>query len=533
MFGVASFLFGGSPESDMKSVLDLVPARVAVIDGGGCIQVVNAAWRTVAWGRGDYVSRSFERGLNYLDLCASTQGRNAPTAWTIAHGLRTVLKGSAPSFQALLTWSLEEERRDFICMIVPLGHENRGSPSGAVVMHVDVPAEEYARAASDAGGEREAGGTAVFSVPSVDTIRSAGKVIDWLPAMVGYVDTDLVCRAANRCYQEWFGIPAAEIIGMRLPDMAGQPLFQRIERHVQQALAGEAVCFEDRFEIRPGQQRWFRATYIPDRGHDGQVRGFSSIAYDITAIKEMESRQEKAHHAAEQCRRAHSAFLEHIDHELKSPLASIGRFAEALATEVFGPLDDRYREYARDIRDTACDLVGLVNDLDDLARIQAGQFQLDEERVDLRILLTNGLGRAEQMARKVGIRLRLAIPAQTPSLFADRRLVHQMALNTVTTVITLAAEGDTVHLAVRQDSNGLTLTVTDTAVRLESEVLEHLLEPFGYHDRPCPPASLSTGVALLLAHHYMDLHGGTLQLTGDLQSGIKIIASFPRVRVVT
>ncbi|KAF0113067.1 MAG: Signal transduction histidine kinase [Rhodospirillaceae bacterium] len=536
LFAVASFLFGGASDSEIKRVLDFIPARIAVVDGTGDLRLVNTAWRATTWRDG---GPSFDRGMNYLDLCTAQHGVNAVPACTIARGLRSVLTGETPSFRASVTWSVGQENKVFLCVITPWEREGEGTPTGAVILHVDMPdernmsEEEISRDRGAATGPTRQNADEKSQTKSDITENLPLQILpgttDWIPAMVGYVDADLVCRAANGRYAEWFGVPVEKIVGMPLSEITGTALFRRLEDPVHQVLAGKEVCFEDVFEPATGQPRWFRATYIPDCNREGQARGFSSLAYDITLLKEMETRLEAARQTVEQCRRVHNTFLEHVGHELKSSLTSIIGFAEPLATELFGPIDTRYREYSCDIRDTASALVDLVNDLADLARIQAGQFQLDEERIDLHTLLTNGLGRAEQTARDAGIRLHKAIPDHISPLFADERLVRQVVLNMLNTIIALTADGGHVYLLARREKDGLALRVADPEVHLDEDFLARLLEPFGRCDFP---PRLFAGLALPLAHHYMDLHGGTLRVTSDPKAGLAIVATFPPARVV-
>ncbi|MEO5373318.1 MAG: PAS domain-containing protein [Alphaproteobacteria bacterium] len=538
LFGAAAFLFG---TSDNELILDAMPARVAVVDAAGRIRAVNAAWRAIAAG-GDFFAQSCDRGIDYLDLCDSTLGTNARAAWVIASGLRSVLDGTSPAFQTSYVWQFGTERRGFKCLISPVGADGVGL-RGAVVMHVDMdmPMDMPERVDPMESTERQG----IAMIPDLpvahrlerlapeESARGLGMVADTVPALVAYVDKDLIYRSVNRCYQDWFGVPATDIIGMGMPDVVGQVLFRRMEPHIATALAGNRVTFEEVFRDGSGGERWFHATCIPDIDDDGQVCGFSTVAHDITALKEMAYRLDEGRTAAEQVTRTQADVLTNVGQELRAPLTSIIGFAETLAAELFGPIPDRYRSYARDIRDTACGLTDLVNDLIDLSRLHSGQFRLDELRVDVHALLTSGHGRIEQVAKAAGVRLRLAIPGRLPTLFADERVVRQVVTNLLMTMVRHAAEGGTVTLSTRRELEGtLAIVVSADALVIPQADLDRLMEPFARLDVPRRPADTGGGLALPLVRRFMEAHGGTFTLQARPKQGVVATATFPRARVV-
>ncbi|MFN3077640.1 MAG: PAS domain-containing protein [Alphaproteobacteria bacterium] len=521
-FGAASFLFGSS---ESEQVLDALPARAALVDAAGRLGVVNAAWRSVATGS-DFFPQGVRRGLSYLDLCDATTGVNAGTAWTIANGLRSVLGGAVPSFELQYSWHFANVRRDFKCLISSLSQEGVAAPRGAVILHVElaVPADEAMGEPHGASGGSGAS----------DGMRDIGMVADRVPALVFYVDADLTFRAANRQMEKWFGVASADIVGMGMVEVTGPVLFRRIQSHVYTALSGRRVGFEDMFEEPPGTRRWFQATFIPDTTPEGRVRGFSALAYDITRYKALEHDLDEAKVASERCTRLQSDLLGHVAVEMKSPLTSILGFSETLANALFGPLADPYQEYAKDIRDTASSLVEMAGDLVDLAKIQSGQLQLDEERIDLKALLTTSTGRAQQMAKGAGVRLVVKVGRSVPGLFADERMLRQVILNLVAAVVRLSPDGATITLTTRnEEDGGLGILVTNPEAAVAQKDLDHLLKPFARLEVPRASAAVMGGLTLPLTSHFMQLHGGSLELRSGPKSGVTVAAVFPRPRLVS
>jgi diguanylate cyclase (GGDEF)-like protein/PAS domain S-box-containing protein len=115
------------------------------------------------------------------------------------------------------------------------------------------------------------------------------SIIDAMPSMVGYWDTDLRCRYANDAYQEWFGKRPEEIIGITFKDLAGEQLFAMNEPHIRGVLAGEPQHFQRTLIKKNGSVGHILAHYIPDIDADGDVRGFSILASEVTELKETEA----------------------------------------------------------------------------------------------------------------------------------------------------------------------------------------------------------------------------------------------------
>ncbi|MBF0562752.1 MAG: PAS domain-containing sensor histidine kinase [Alphaproteobacteria bacterium] len=513
------------------------------MDANGRVSAVNAVWRVVAAGD-DFFAQTFQRGISYLGLCDSTRGLNARAAGTIANGLRSVLDGSHSSFETQYVWYFGQECRGFKCLISSLGADSSAASRGAMVMHVEIatPIVDRPDLVGDGDGDGDEDGDGAGLAASVerlgppDVLRDIGMVADIVPALVFHVDADLILRAANRHFESWFGVAAADVIGMNVADVTGQMLFRRIQSHVYTALSGRRVSFEDVFEDQPGSRRWFSATFIPDVTKEGRVRGFSGLAFDITRHKDLEKSLDDAKLASDHAMRVQTELLGHVGGELRAPLTAIVGFSETLASELFGPLGEQYREYAKDIRDTACGLSDMVGDLVDLAKVQSGQLQLDEERVNLGVLLKSAIGWAQQESRESGVKMVAKLPRHVPGLFADERLLRRIVVNLIASAVRLASDGATVTLSTRSETDGsLALLVTNEEAVIRQADLDRMAEPFARLEAPRSVSTMAGGLTLPLTRHFIELHGGALSLLEGGQhggKGVTLAVRFPRARVV-
>ena len=132
---------------------------------------------------------------------------------------------------------------------------------------------------------------------------------DNVPALFSHVDADGRYRFVNKRYEEWFGIPRTEVIGKHYRQVLGEAAYERISGHVQQALLGEHVRFEDALPYRSGGTRWVSADYVPDTDGEGEVKGFFALVTDITGQKRTE---EALRESEERFRRLTEASFEAI-----------------------------------------------------------------------------------------------------------------------------------------------------------------------------------------------------------------------------
>ena len=113
-------------------------------------------------------------------------------------------------------------------------------------------------------------------------------IVDHLPALISYVDSDQRYRFVNSAYEKWFGNSQREVEGRHVKEVLGEPAYQAIEKYVTRALAGELVTYESAVPYRDGGERYIDATYVPDFTQDGKVGGFFVLVHDITERKRTE-----------------------------------------------------------------------------------------------------------------------------------------------------------------------------------------------------------------------------------------------------
>jgi signal transduction histidine kinase len=220
---------------------------------------------------------------------------------------------------------------------------------------------------------------------------------------------------------------------------------------------------------------------------------------------------------------AKSQFLATMSHELRTPLNAILGFSEAMSRGHMGSAGvERYREYAEDIYRSAQHLLTIVDDILDLARVDAGQYKVSPGRLDVRTQVQQALDTMELVAANAGLRLACDVPADIPPVYADARLLQQILLNLLSNAVKFTGPGGTVEITARQGADRITLTVSDTGVGIPAEQLPLLGQPFRQVGDATRRGKEGTGLGLALAKAFTELQGGSLTIRSKLGEGTKV-----------
>ncbi|MBP0438921.1 PAS domain-containing sensor histidine kinase [Tianweitania sediminis] len=233
---------------------------------------------------------------------------------------------------------------------------------------------------------------------------------------------------------------------------------------------------------------------------------------------------------AEAANRAKSEFLANMSHELRTPLNAIIGFSELMANGFFGPLgSERYVEYARDINSSGSYLLGVINDILDMSKIEAGHFTVDREEIDLGPLITEAVRVVALQAQQKSITVETKI-SDSISLHADKRAVKQIALNLLSNAIKFTGQGGRISVRARNVAGAMMLTIEDNGCGIPRDALKKLGRPFEQVQNQLSKNHTGSGLGLAISRSLAELHGGTLKIRSVEGSGTVVSVRIPAQR---
>jgi signal transduction histidine kinase len=252
-------------------------------------------------------------------------------------------------------------------------------------------------------------------------------------------------------------------------------------------------------------------------------------------LDEMSRRLAITAEQAEHANRAKSAFLANMSHELRTPLNAIMGFSEVMKDQHLGPEHNpRYLAYAADIHASGRYLLGIINDILDLSKIEAGKMSLDQaEEFPLCRALEGALAICRTLGEKFGVRLDCELPPENLRLVAVERMVRQIMINMVGNAIKFTPAGGFVEVTGAEISGGgYAVTVRDSGIGMTKSDIVMAVTPFGQVENKMTATHNGTGLGLPLAKAMLELHGGSLEIESELGRGTMVVLKFPPSRVI-
>lgn len=255
----------------------------------------------------------------------------------------------------------------------------------------------------------------------------------------------------------------------------------------------------------------------------------------IEALKTAERRLAAALAESEDKSRSKSDFIANLSHEFRTPLNAILGFSEILMKESFGPHSSpKYKEYADDIHGAAQHLLGLIGDVLDLSRAEAGRLDLEFAEVDARKTIDSAVRMLHDRARAKGITLRVDVAPDFPRIRTDERRLRQVLLNIVGNAIKFTPPAGSVAIKAGVDpaDGAFIIVVTDTGVGIDPADLPRVMSRYGQARNGQPGGEHGAGLGLPLTQKIVEALGGTLEIRSARDKGTAVTLRFPPSLIV-
>lgn len=343
-------------------------------------------------------------------------------------------------------------------------------------------------------------------------------VTDSVPALIAYVSAEERLEFHNRAYYQRFGRAAQSAIGLRLREILGDVLYRRTRKRVRLALNGKDLSFRIRYRAQDGTRHTDRVRLVPHVSESGAVLGFYALLIDVTEQWRSEKTLRDALERAETAARARDTFLTTVSHELRTPLNAIIGFNSLMLEKDCGPEDcRRYLSFARDAGQA---LLAQVNDLLDMAKIEAGKVELETLDFDLSLLIESSVNMVRSMAQSRGLSLATSLSADLCRwVRGDPARLRQILSNLIGNALKFTEQGSILVSARPVGGQMVEIMVADSGAGIPSDKLEAIFEKFNQADISITRRFGGTGLGLAICRSLARLMGGEISVESTLGSG--------------
>ena len=293
----------------------------------------------------------------------------------------------------------------------------------------------------------------------------------------------------------------------------------------------QAGSYESEYRVirADGSLRYLNSYAVVLVDEKRNFKDMIGVNMDITTIKQAEETLRMANSELERALRMKDEFLANMSHELRTPLNAILGLSESLEEQIAGQLNEKQQKYVHTISESGHHLLTLINDILDLAKIEAGQITLDINKMDIHAICQSSLRMVRQLAQKKNQKVELAVDDQLDLIWADERRLKQMMVNLLSNAVKFTPEGGKIGLEVHGDEsdNKVLITVWDSGIGIKDADLPRLFQPFVQLDSSLARESPGTGLGLALVAQMARLHGGSVGVTSQPGMGSRFTIILP------
>ena len=358
-------------------------------------------------------------------------------------------------------------------------------------------------------------------------------------APCGYhsLNADGVITRINGTELRWLGYTRTEVIGSSFADLI-EPHSRQLFHSYHQSLKRHGWVKDIECEVtrKDGTALPVLLSSSAVRGADGEFLECRATMFDINErraadlkLRASEAAMRRANVEMMHALRLKDEFLANMSHELRTPLNAVLSLAETLAEGIYGAIGDRQRDALHHIVESGHHLLGLINDILDLTKVEAGKLELQFEPLDVESLCTASLRLVTQQAHEKHLRVTFSIESEVREILADERRLKQIVVNLLSNAVKFTPEGGEIGLEVAGDASQgvLRITIWDTGIGIPASKLERIFQPFVQLDSTLARKYSGTGLGLALVQRLTDLHGGRVDVDSEEGRGSRFVVSLP------
>jgi two-component system, cell cycle sensor histidine kinase PleC len=354
------------------------------------------------------------------------------------------------------------------------------------------------------------------------------------------LDQDLRVVSVSRSFYDFFKVIPEDTVGQLIYDLGNKQWDIPKLRELLETILPQKTTF-DNYEVEHDFATIGRRIMLLNARQIERSMGKERIILlaieDITERKEIEAGLEKTRNelnelATELTRvaRVKSEFLANMSHELRTPLNSINGFSEVLFDETFGPLNEKQKKYVNNVLISGRHLLQLINQILDMAKVEAGKMKLSLLLLPMKSLLNEISMLVADLVSKKKLQMSLEIDTGLPDIHADELKVKEIIYNLLSNAVKFTPEGGRIGMKAKKSGSEIQIEVWDTGVGIAHENIEKIFEGFFRVDTPYSRVTEGTGLGLPLSKKFVELHGGKFSIESEgLNKGTRVIFTLPIV----
>jgi two-component system CheB/CheR fusion protein len=353
----------------------------------------------------------------------------------------------------------------------------------------------------------------------------AESVINTVREPLIALDQDLRVVSVSRSFYEVFKVKPEETMGQLIYDLGNKQWDIPKLRELLETILPQKATF-DNYEVEHDFAAIGRRIMLLNARQIQRVLGKERVILlaieDITERREIENGLEKAHEELKELAtelkrtaRVKSEFLANMSHELRTPLNSVNGFSEVLYDETFGPLNEKQKKYVNNVLASGKHLLLLINQILDMAKVEAGKMKLALSSLPMKSLLNEISLLLEDMVSKKKLQMLLEIAEDLPNIEADDLKVKEIIYNLLSNAVKFTPEGGKIGMRAKKADSEIEIVVWDTGVGIAPENMGKIFEGFFRVDTPYSRVTEGTGLGLPLSRKLVELHGGKLSVESE------------------
>lgn len=318
-----------------------------------------------------------------------------------------------------------------------------------------------------------------------------------------------------------------------------------IRSRTEEEVRSVTIVYEKQYRIHPWPEEWVARSFLrcpfeggaialvhADRQHftedHARVLEQFAEAFSLGYARFQDFRRlEQQNRALEAANRLKSEFLANMSHEIRTPMNAVINFSSLILDGCYGEITPELRDAVEEIDQNGVALLSLINDILDLAKIEAGAMELRMTECEPEALLQTALSGVEYEAEEKGLALRTEVEEDLPTLEVDeRRLTQHVLVNLVENAIKFTTEGE-IRVGARRDDDGIQFWVADTGIGISIEEQENIFESFRQVDGSLSRVAQGSGLGLTIARKFVEMHGGRIWVESELGKGAMFRFTIP------